>query len=144
MHPQWNLKKFSLGNPCELSNTWFSADPNENLINLPQKRGLPDFVKSKQPDLIHQDNITQIFQNFERFSLFSNRSNSATFWAKKMFFFLNRSEIDWLCYHWATPAKMCIMPTKLVEFLGVGPWDWIEAVCWPPVLPPPLTAYKIF
>ena len=70
----------------------FSADPNENLDNLTQKRGLPDFVKLKQTDLIHQDNIPQIFQNFQRFSLFSNRSNSANFWAKKCSFFLNRSE----------------------------------------------------
>ena len=61
-----------------------------------------------------------LIKNFQRFSLFSNSSISVNIWARKMFFFFKQvrisPEIDWLCYQWAMPAKMRIVPAKLVEF----------------------------
>ena len=55
-------------------------------------------------------------QNFQRFSLFSNRSNSVNIWARKRFFFLKQvrilPEIDWLCYQWVRPAKMLIQGVR--------------------------------
>ena len=36
-------------------------------------------------------------------------------------------------YQWAGPAKMCEVPSKLMEFSGVVSWELIGAMCWPTV-----------
>ena len=49
-------------------------------------------------------------QNFQRFSLFSNRSNSVNIWARKLFFKQVRilPQIDWLCQISELRRQKCV------------------------------------
>ena len=60
------------------------------------------------------------YKTFRDFLCFQIALTWSMFELEKCSFFFKQvrisPEIDWLCYPWATPAKMRIVPAKLVEF----------------------------
>ena len=65
-------------------------------------------------------------QNFQRFSLFSNCSNSVNIWLKKCSFFKNRSEFRHEYGSFGQLLLFCFVSQKIVV---VHFWKWQEIFC---------------
>ena len=91
------------------------------------------------------DTISNIFCPYLRdlrlkfWEIYYKCSNSVNFWARKMFFFLNGSEIDWYHYQGASPAPSCIvrhqtMPKTRLSVTSepsVCVWVKVDYICDP-------------